>query len=37
MLGSKAKTGYVTGYEMSGPSQTPRSGEAFGPHFLFNV
>ncbi len=37
MPGDETKTGYGTGYEMSGMTATSRSGAAFGPHFAFNV
>lgn len=35
MDGSIAKTGYVTGYEMSGLSVASRSDAAFGSYFAF--
>jgi hypothetical protein len=37
MVAGIAKTGYGTGYEISGPSQTSPSGAVFGAHFVFNV
>jgi hypothetical protein len=37
MYGGIAKTGYGTGYEMSGLSATSRSNVAFRLHFALNV
>jgi len=37
MDGGIAKTGYGTGYEMSGLPVTSSSDAAFRLHFLFNV
>jgi len=37
MNGGIAKTGYGTGYEMSGLPVTSSSDTAFRPHFAFNV
>jgi hypothetical protein len=37
MDGGIAKTGYGTGYEMSGPPVTSSSDAAFRPHLAFNV
>lgn len=37
MDGGIAKTGYGTGYEMSGQSVTSCNDAAFQSHFAFNV